>query len=89
MLVEKNIKIINKLGIHVRPSTQIADITNKHQSKIVFIKDGLEINARSIIELLTLAAGCNADITIRAEGDDAEAVVNAVIKLVESKFGEE
>ncbi|MCK4909766.1 MAG: HPr family phosphocarrier protein [Planctomycetes bacterium] len=88
MQLEKDVKITNKLGIHVRPASRIADTANKFKSKITFIKDGFEVNARSIIELLTLAAGQNTAIKIKSEGEDAEAALQAIVNLIESNFEE-
>lgn len=87
--MRKNVKISNKAGIHVRPAAQIAELSNKFQSDILFIKDGIEVNAKSIMELLTLAAGEKAEIIIKAEGKDEVEALDALEKLINSKFSEE
>ncbi|MFH0888486.1 MAG: HPr family phosphocarrier protein [Planctomycetota bacterium] len=87
--MRKNVRILNKAGIHVRPAAQIAELSNKFQSDIVFIKDGIEVNAKSIMELLTLAAGEQTEIIINAKGDDEAKAIDALEKLINSKFSEE
>ena len=87
--MRKSVKILNKAGIHVRPAAQIAELSNKFQSDILFIKDGIEVNAKSIMELLTLAAGEEAEIIIKAEGKDEVEALDALEKLINSKFSEE
>lgn len=87
--MRKNVRILNKAGIHVRPAAQIAELSNKFQSDILFIKDGIEVNAKSIMELLTLAAGEQTEIIINAEGDDEAKAIDALEKLINSKFSEE
>lgn len=84
----RTIKVVNKSGIHVRPAAQIAELANKFQSKIIFIKDGIEVNSKSIMELLTLAAGGGTLITIKTEGPDELAAMDAIEALVSSKFSE-
>lgn len=87
--MRKSVRISNKAGIHVRPAAQIAELSNKFQSDILFIKDGIEVNAKSIMELLTLAAGERTEIIISAKGDDEAKAIDALEKLINSKFSEE
>jgi phosphocarrier protein HPr len=87
--LQKTVIITNKAGIHVRPAAKIADLANKFNSKIVFTKDGVDVNAKSIMDLLTLAATEGTSITIRAEGDDELTAVTEIEKLIQSKFSEE
>ena len=86
--MERQVKVVNKLGLHVRPSTQFAQTASKFNSSVFVMKDGQMVNAKSSIELLTLAAVEGTILTIKAEGGDAEAAVNALTELVNSKFGE-
>lgn len=89
MVAERTIRITNKLGIHVRPAAQIAELASQYQSNIIFIKDEQKANAKSIIELLSLGAGEDSIITMQAEGQDAESLFKALQKLITAKFGEE
>jgi len=87
--LERTVKISNKSGIHVRPAAQIAELANKFQANITFVKDGNEINAKSIMDLLTLAAGEGTQIKIKAEGIDEKKAIDALESLVNSKFSED
>jgi len=87
--LERIVKISNKSGIHVRPAAQIAEVSNKFQANVTFIKDGIEVNAKSIMELLTLAAGEGTKILIKAEGADEIRALDALEALVNSKFSED
>jgi len=85
----RTVKISNKSGIHVRPAAQIAELANKFQANVTFIKDGIEVNAKSIMELLTLAAGEGIRIAIKTEGIDEIKALDALESLVNSKFSED
>lgn len=87
--MEKIVKISNKSGIHVRPAAQIAELANRFQANIIFVKDGIEVNAKSIMELLTLAAGEGTKVTIKAVGADEINAIDALESLVNSKFSED
>jgi len=83
------VRIINKMGLHARPAMQMVDLSNKFSSRIRICKDRQCVNAKSIMELLLLAACDGTELTIQAEGPDAADAVDALTKLVESKFDEE
>lgn len=87
--MEKTVIISNKAGIHVRPAAKIADLSNKFQSDIFFIKDGVEINAKSIMDILMLAAGQGAEISIKATGIDEIEAIRELESLINSKFSED
>ena len=89
MVFERTVIIQNKLGIHVRPAAQIAELANKYNADVIFVRDNILANAKSIIELLTLGAVGGSILTIKAEGVDAEQSVVALQQLIETKFGEE
>jgi len=83
------VQIVNRMGLHARPAMQFVDLSNKFASRITVCKNNHCVNAKSIMELLLLAAGMGTVLTIRAEGQDASQAVEALAKLVESKFGED
>lgn len=87
--MEITLEISNKAGIHVRPAAKIADLANKFKANISLVKDDTEVNAKSIMDLLTLAAGEGTTIIIRAEGEDEADAINQLEKLIRSKFSEE
>jgi len=90
MIAERQVTILNVLGLHVRPATHFAEMASKYRSRISVIKeDGPEINAKSSIDLLMLAAVAGTKLTLRAEGDDAREAVDALIRMIEEKFDEE
>lgn len=86
-MVEKAVTILNRHGLHVRPATMLADLAGKFRSQVTIIKDGQTVAARSIIEILTLAAAHGAQLTVRAEGPDEAEAVDAIARLVEGRFG--
>jgi phosphocarrier protein len=89
MLVERQVVILNTLGLHVRPSASFAGTAAKFKARVSVIKDGQAVNAKSSIDLLTLAAVAGTRLTLRAEGDDAVEAVQALAGLIDGKFGEE
>jgi len=89
MVSEKQVMIQNTLGLHVRPSAEFAGTASKFKSRVSVLKDGQTVNAKSSIDLLTLAAVAGTRLTLRAEGDDADQAVEALSKLIDSKFGED
>ena len=80
--------ITNKMGLHARPSTQIATTASRFASEIQITKDGMTIDAKSVLELLMLAAECGSRLTISADGTDAKQAVAAIAELVNGRFGE-
>ena len=85
---EREVKIINKLGIHARPAAEIVKTAGKFQSNITIIRDDLEVNAKSIMGVMMLAAECGATVVVRALGDDAEEAIDALAAVIANKFGE-
>jgi phosphocarrier protein HPr len=85
---EREAKIVNKLGIHARPAAEIVKAAGKFKSNITIVRDDLEVNAKSIMGVMMLAAECGATITLRATGDDAEAALDALGTVIANKFGE-
>lgn len=87
--VEREFEITNRLGLHARAAAQLVHLANRFASEIRIAKDGVEVNAKSIMGVLMLAAPRYSLVVIRAEGTDAEAAVDAIAVLIASKFGEE
>jgi phosphocarrier protein HPr len=85
---EREVKIINKLGIHARPAAEIVKTAGKFKSDITIVRDDLEVNAKSIMGVMMLAAENGATIALRAIGDDAEAALDALCAVIANKFGE-
>jgi phosphocarrier protein len=81
--------IPNKRGLHARASAKIVEASARFQSEIEVIKDGNAVNGRSIMGLMMLAASLGSEVTITANGPDAEEAMKALLGLVDAKFGEE
>ena len=99
MELEQRLSITNKYGLHARTSTRLAQVAQQFSSKIVVSRestngDGVvvrseEVDAKSVLGLLSLGAECGDFIRIRISGDDAEAALTALVELAEQKFDEE
>ena len=87
--VEREFDILNRLGLHARAAAQLVRIANGFSSEIQVVKDGMEVNGKSIMGVLMLAAPKDTRILIRAIGPDAEEAVAAIGELIARKFGEE
>jgi phosphocarrier protein HPr len=87
-MVERTVQIVNKNGLHARPAAEIVKVSAKFQSEITFVKDGMEVNGKSIMGVMMLAAECGSSLLVRAEGDDAAAALDALVTLITNKFGE-
>ena len=80
--------VVNPLGLHARPAAQIVRTANDFASEIRLEKDGMEVNGKSIMGVMMLAAECGSTIRIRAAGADADAALDALCRLVSDGFGE-
>lgn len=88
-MIEVEVMITNKLGLHARPAAKLVQTSSTFESDIVLIKENLEVNAKSIMGVMMLAAEMGATILIRADGPDEKEAVKAVAHVFNSKFGEE
>ena len=88
-MIEREATIINQEGLHARPAARIVRLASSFESEIELAKDGLEVNGKSIMGVMMLAAECGSSIIIRARGPDAEQAVQALAELVATGFGEE
>ncbi|MBP3366503.1 MAG: HPr family phosphocarrier protein [Treponema sp.] len=88
-MTEKVLTVRNRAGIHARPAALIAQTANKFSSEITLEKDSTTVNAKSIMGVITMAAGYNTTLTLKAEGTDEQEAADAIFSLFESKFEEE
>lgn len=86
---EKTVRIANSLGLHARPAAEFVKLAGRFDSEIRVAREDLEVNGKSIMGVLMLAAEQGASITIQAEGDDAEDAVEALADLVNRGFEED
>jgi len=87
-MVERTVQILNKNGLHARPAAEIVKIAAKFSSEITIARDDLEVNGKSIMGVMMLAAECGASVVLKADGGDAEQAVDALATLIANKFGE-
>ncbi len=88
-MTEKILTVRNRAGIHARPAALIAQTANKFSCEVIMIKDDAEVNAKSIMGVITMAAGYNTNITLKTDGADEIQCADAIVQLFESKFEEE
>ena len=88
-MIRKTIVIENKLGMHARPATMIVKIASKFRSDFRIIKGDMEINGKSIMGVMTLAAEYGSELELVADGVDEEYLIREIAELFASKFGEE
>ncbi len=85
---ERTVQIVNRNGLHARPAAEIVKLAAKYRSDITVARDDLEVNGKSIMGVMMLAAECGATVVIKADGDDAQAALDALADLIANKFGE-
>jgi phosphocarrier protein HPr len=87
--LEKEITIINRLGLHARPAAMFVRIASRYRAEVWVEKEGEQINGKSIMGLMMLAAGQGSKLTIRCEGADADKVMAELEELIRQKFNED
>jgi phosphocarrier protein len=85
---EVTVRVPNRLGLHARPAAEFVKLSSQFNASVTVEKDGLEVNGKSIMGVMMLAAEFGSSLRIRAEGVDALNAVTALSRLVESGFGE-
>ena len=85
---ERTFTIVNTLGLHARAAAQLVQTANRFRSEIHVEKDGMTVNGKSIMGVLTLAAAKGSLIAVCCEGEDADAAMAALAKIIENGFGE-
>ena len=85
---ERRVTVMNSHGIHARPAAESVKTAAKFKADITIIRDDLDVNGKSIMGVMMLAAECGAEVVIRAVGEDEAAAIDALAALVASKFGE-
>lgn len=87
-MAERDVQIVNKLGIHARPAAEIVKTAGKFKSNITIIRDDLEVNGKSIMGVMMLAAGLGTEITVETSGEREQEAMDALLALIADKFGE-
>lgn len=87
-MLEKEIVVSNKLGLHARASAKLVQLVQSFKSTVWLISKGREVNAQSIMGVMMLAAGIGTPLMVRADGPDESAALDAVVDLFNRKFDE-
>jgi phosphocarrier protein HPr len=88
-VIERETTIVNELGLHARPAAKLVKLASQFEAHVEILKDGMAVNAKSIMGVMMLAAETGSTVVFRAEGPDAEAAVQALATLVHKGFDEE
>ena len=87
--ITKELTILNRLGLHARPSALFVKVCTRHNSDIWVEKDGEQVNGKSIMGLMMLAAGQGSKLRVTCEGDDAEKALEEIESLIQRRFDED
>lgn len=87
-MAERSVQIVNKHGLHARPAAEMVKAASRFTSDITIARDDLEVNGKSIMGVMMLAAEYGSSITLRATGPDADEALDALAALVAARFGE-
>ena len=87
-MIKKTARIVNKLGLHARPAALLVSTASRFDAEIFFSKEGLRVNGKSIMGVMMLAAEKGSELVVEAEGPDEIDAVDALLKVIESGFGE-
>ena len=87
-MIKHTIRISNKLGLHARASAKLTKLAGSFPCEVFMTRNGRRVNAKSIMGVMMLAAGLGADVELEVSGDQEEACLQALIQLIDDKFGE-
>ena len=88
-MISRNVTVINQLGLHARAATRLVNCASDFDSEIMVRKGQRAVNGKSIMGVLTLAAAIGTELTIEAEGADEQQAIDALIRLINNRFGED
>lgn len=88
-MIEREVKIVNRAGLHTRPAAALVKIASKFNSEVTLIRGDFAINAKSIIGVMTLAAEKGSRLIVQVDGDDENTAIEEICKLFDSGFGED
>ena len=87
-MIKSNLTISNKLGLHARASAKLTKLAGSFPCEVFMTRNGRRVNAKSIMGVMMLAAGLGADVELEVSGDQEEACLQALVQLIDDKFGE-
>jgi len=85
---QREIEIINNLGLHARASAKLTQLAAKYQCEVAMVRNGRRVNAKSIMGVMMLAAGKGAKVTLETDGPDESEALTALVALIDDRFGE-
>ena len=88
-MLQREVEIVNKLGLHARASAKLTQLAAKFDSDVQVTRNGRKVNAKSIMGVMMLAAAKGSTVLVETDGSDEDAAMQAVIALVADKFGED
>ena len=87
-MIKQTTKIVNKLGLHARPSAMLVTEASKYESEVYFTKNGLRVNGKSIMGVMMLAAEMGSEIIVEVDGPDEKQAITGILKVIKSGFKE-
>lgn len=88
-MIKKTVRIVNKLGLHARPSAALVTAASRFNSEVFFTKDSLRVNGKSIMGVMMLAAEQGVELLVEVDGPDEEDAMKEIIRVINSGFGED
>lgn len=88
-MIERQVAIVNRLGLHARAAAKLVHLTSKYISQVTLAMNGEEVDAKSILGILLLAAAQGSSVVIRCEGNDEQEAIDAIAELFANRFDEE
>jgi phosphocarrier protein HPr len=85
---QRDVEIVNKLGLHARPSAKLTQLASSFRSNVFMARNGRRVNAKSIMGVMMLAAAKGSTVTLETDGEDEVAAIDALAGLISSGFGE-
>ena len=85
---QRDVEIVNKLGLHARPSAKLTQLASSFRSNVFMARNGRRVNAKSIMGVMMLAAAKGSTVTLETDGEDEVAAIDALANLIASGFGE-
>ena len=89
MIAERTVEVVNKRGLHARASAKFVKLASEFDAEVTVTRDGQTVDARSIMGLMMLGAGPGSVLELKAEGDQADLALEALVELVSSRFEED
>ncbi len=87
-MIQQEIEIVNKLGLHARASAKLTQLAGKFKSEVWLTRNGRRVNGKSIMGVMMLAAGKGSKVMLETEGEQEQECFDAILALVNDKFGE-